>query len=184
MYAKAQKARQLPPDAVLDADTEPFDELAIFGGKTHFIVSHSQTDKSKTQPPVAIPETIQVPPPQPAVEAPLPHLNAQQLDDFVSQLSTMPSATFHGVAVPASAQEQLNWESLYRELPSHPSQNLELDLAFPDLASSNSTESAGADIGSPRAATHGGAMLEDRWATFMNNYDFAVQNQYESNVAF
>lgn len=181
MYAKAQKARQLPPDAVLDADSEPFDELAIFGGKTHFVVSHSQTDKSGSRPGAA-PETLQVPVP-PAAKAPLADLDSQQLDDFISQLSTFPPPSTYDNTQLEGDDDQVNWESLYRELPSHPAQNFEMDLAFPDLGSGNNGAGGAGGIGSQTVAPQSGAMLEDRWATFMNNYDFVMPPQND-NVAY
>ena len=157
MREKALQSRQPNlEDGRLDSysPVEPFDEIAIFAGRTGLVKpKHSFDVVSPVEPPsgIRLPSIPNLLHPPLAGIVPPPVSHSSYRSDPNPQ-----SAYIANDTTTTSADLPLNWEGLYREIPS-PSYHYGTEGTYPDTAG-------------PTNAPTEGVMLEDRWSSFMHHY--------------
>lgn len=137
---------------------EPYDELAIFGGRAGLVMptrSSQPSSNLSTPEPIRIPSIPNLHPP--------PQTNSRS-GDFYSPDDQILQDLFREQPPPTSGGLPSNWENLYREIPepsfSHGFGNTHMDTGAV-----------------PRNSLGEGVMLEDRWSSFMHQYGMLGQVQ-------
>lgn len=155
MLEKATQARQSARVKPGHLPVEPYDELAIFGGKSGLVL------------PKRPPETTTIH--EAALDLRLPSLSrllgipeSDVTSNSVSSFRTGPGAQslYFTEDEPMAAPGGLpaNWERLYREIPE------------PSYSFQGATTYSNSDKVFGPANPPGEAMLEDRWSSFMHQY--------------
>jgi len=156
MRKKALQSRQsdLDDDKPDHPCIEPYDELAIFGGRTGLVMPQRQLNVATPAEPSSgirlpsIPNLLHPPPTEvmrPSVSHPSCRSDLQPQSYVVNE------------ATSTSTGLSLNWEGLYREIP-EPSYSYGPGTNYSDAAAG------------PANLPTDGVMLEDRWSSFMHHY--------------
>jgi hypothetical protein len=131
---------------------EPYDELAIFGGRTGLVMPKRQLDVTTPAEPSSgirlpsIPNLLH-PPPTEVIRPSVSNLSYRS--DLQPQSYVVNDATSAGLP--------LNWEGLYREIP---------EPSYSYGPGTNYSNSAAGPADPPADSV----MLEDRWSSFMHHY--------------
>lgn len=166
MHEKAMQARQTTLVKQGYPRVEPYDELAIFGGRTGLVLPKRTPSSTSAASSSSVLQMPSIPP--------VPKLVHRSSSDA----ATPTGITFPGIAQPqqmyfiededysASAGLPTNWEGLYREVP-------DVSYSYGPTASTYTNAVVG-----PANPPGEGVMLEDRWSSFMHQYAMIGQTQY------
>lgn len=162
MRQKARQSRYIVPSQGNiksgQPHNEPYDELAIFGGRAGLVMPKHSSQSSSTK---GTTEPIRIPT--------IPNLNQPPQSDSGSGGVYPPDDQILQDLLkeqPLSASDSLpsNWENLYREV-SEPTFSHGLGNAFMNTGAA------------PRSSHGEFVMLEDRWSSFMHQYGMLGQVQ-------
>lgn len=171
MLEKSRQARQSALLISPRSPVEPYDELAMFGGRTGLVLPKST---ATAEPAASISSAAFDPNPflLPTPPAHLPGARTPTGREFV------PDSQNQGLYF-MDEEEELSfdvgapatWEGLYREVP-EPSYSYGASVGLNAHAIGHA--GTGAGVSGP-ANPPGEAMLEDRWSTFMHQYAMTGQ---------
>lgn len=144
---------------------EPYDELAMFGGRTGLVLPK----RASPAPTSILPPTRR----QPAIpNIPPPSLTAPNSLVIPDNLFRNNTRALHDLFADETLTtfESLppNWENLYREIP-EPSYSYGMGNSFPN---------APQGLANPPGD---GVMLEDRWSSFMHQYGTGMLGQVQQS---
>lgn len=157
MLEKSRQARQSLLLRKPSSPIEPYDELAMFGGRTGLVLPKGTASDTTAAVTTYAPAPIDSNPFHlPTIPSLLPGAFTPSTQQFPSTLGDLQELYFMDDEEFSTSD---TWEGLYREVP-EPSYRYGAGVTVPNI---------GLGVTGP-ANPPGEAMLEDRWSTFMHQY--------------